>query len=217
MNTSHGPVRVLLVDDHHIFRSGLLRLLHDEADIRVCGEAGDARQALDLLRTQTFDLMLLDINLGGRSGLDLLALLRAEGLRLPVLVLSMYPEQQYALAAIQAGAMGYLSKDARADELMTALRRVAGGQRYLSAAAAPLVQRQLEGHHDGPPHHKLSAREHQIMQMLVRGVSLTEIGSEMLISVKTVSTHRSHILDKLGLTSNAELVLYAVKQGLLGP
>ena len=216
MNTTTGaPIRILLVDDHTIFRSGLKRLFLDEPDVLVTGEASNSADALALLRQHRYSLMLLDINMAGRSGLELLALLRTESLRLPVLVLSMYSEQQYALVAIQAGAMGYLPKDAEPAELLHAIRRVAAGQHYLSAQAAPLVQRQLQGGDERPAHQRLSVRENQIMLMLIKGVSLTDIGVEMLISVKTVSTHRSHILDKLGLGSNAELVLYAVRQGLL--
>jgi DNA-binding NarL/FixJ family response regulator len=210
-----APVRILLVDDHTIFRSGLKRLFGDQADVQVTGEASDSAEALDLLRQHRYDMMLLDINMAGRSGLELLATLRTDGLRLPVLVLSMYPEQQYALVAIQAGAMGYLPKDAEPEELLHAIRRVAAGKQYLSAQAAPLVRRQLRGLDDRPPHQRLSTREHQIMQMMIKGTSLTDIGIEMLISVKTVSTHRTHILNKLGLDNNAALVLYAVRQGLL--
>ncbi|GCL65000.1 response regulator [Pseudaquabacterium pictum] len=208
-------IRLLLVDDHTIFRSGLKRLFQDEPDIAITGEAANAGDALGLLRRQAFDLVLLDISLAGRSGLELLASLRADGLGTPVLVLSMYPEQQYALPAIQAGAMGYLPKDAEPDELLRAIRRVAGGAQYLSAQAAALVRQVLQGDDQRLPHERLSVREHQIMQMLVKGMSLTDIGLEMMISVKTVSTHRGHILDKLGVGSNAELVLYAVRQGLV--
>lgn len=208
-------IRLLLVDDHTIFRSGLKRLFQDEPDITITGEAGNAGDALALMRRQVHDLVLLDISLAGRSGLELLASLRADGLGTPVLVLSMYPEQQYALPAIQAGAMGYLPKDAEPDELLRAIRRVAGGAQYLSAQAAALVRQVLLGDDQRLPHERLSVREHQIMQMLVKGMSLTDIGLEMMISVKTVSTHRGHILEKLGVGSNAELVLYAVRQGLV--
>ena len=208
-------IRILLVDDHTIFRSGLKRLFLDEPDVQVTGEAGNAADALGLLRQQRYELMLLDINMEGPSGLELLGRLRHLKLRPPVLVLSMYPEQQYALVAIRAGAMGYLAKDAEPTELMNAIRRVASGGRYLSAEAAGLVQRQMEGQDERLPHQRLSLREHQIMQMMIKGMSLTDIGVEMLISVKTVSTHRGHLLEKLGLSSNAELVLYAVRQGLL--
>jgi DNA-binding NarL/FixJ family response regulator len=208
-------IDVLLVDDHTIFRSGLKRLFLDEPDLRVADEARNGNEALDKVRGRRFDIVVLDINMEGRSGLEVLAAMRAELPRLPVLMLSMYPEQQYALVAIQAGANGYIAKDAEPDELLRAIRRVAAGGQYLSPQAAPGVQMQLTGRDDRPAHQRLTVREHQIMLMIVKGKSLTEIGEEMLISVKTVSTHRTNILAKLGLGSNAELVLYAVRQGLI--
>jgi DNA-binding NarL/FixJ family response regulator len=208
-------IDVLLADDHTIFRSGIRRLLLDEADMRVAAEARNGSEALQLVRAQRFDLVLLDINMDGRSGLEVLESLRTHAPGLPVLMLSMYPEEQYALVAIQGGAHGYITKDAEAAELVGAIRRVAGGGQYLSPRAASQVKAQLQGQDSRPPHQRLSTREHQIMLMLLKGMSLTDIGEEMMISVKTVSTHRTHILEKLGVSSTAELVLYAVRQGLI--
>ncbi len=208
-------IDVLMVDDHTIFRSGLQRLLLDEADIRVTGEAGNASEALALLRGGRYDLVLLDINMEGRNGLDLLASLRGLQPTLPVLMLSMYAEEQYALLAIQSGANGYIAKDADPAELVQAIRRGAAGGQYLRARAAPLVRERLAGRDERPAHQRLTVREHQIMMMMLKGTSLTEIGEEMLISVKTVSTHRTHILQKLGVASTAELVLYAVRHHLI--
>ena len=208
-------IDVLLVDDHTIFRSGLKRLFLDEPDLRVADEARNGIEAMDKLRCKPFSIVVLDINMEGRSGLEVLASIRADLPRLPVLMLSMYPEQQYALVAIQAGANGYISKDAEPGDLLQAIRRVAAGGQYLSPQAAPGVRMQLDGRDDRPAHQRLTVREHQIMLMIVKGKSLTEIGEEMLISVKTVSTHRTNILAKLGLNSNAELVLYAVRQGII--
>jgi DNA-binding NarL/FixJ family response regulator len=208
-------IDLLIADDHTIFRSGIRRLLLDENDIRVAGEARNGTEALELLKSHRFDLVLLDINMEGRSGLEVLASIRSMEPGLPVLMLSMYPEEQYALVAMQSGANGYVAKDAEPAELVSAIRRVAGGGQYLSARAAPHVQQQLQGRDDRPLHQRLSTREHQIMLMLLKGMSLTDIGEEMMISVKTVSTHRTHILEKLGVTSTAELVLYAVRQGLI--
>jgi len=168
-----------------------------------------------LIKTHRYDLVLLDINMDGRSGLEVLESIRNRSSTLPVLMLSMYPEAQYALVSIQSGANGYVTKDAEPAELVSAIRSVAGGGQYLSARAAPLVQQQLQGRDARPLHQRLSTREHQVMLMLLKGMSLTEIGDEMMISVKTVSTHRTHILEKLGITSTAELVLYAVRQGLI--
>ena len=208
-------IQVLLVDDHTIFRSGLKRLFLDEPDLRIAAEARNGIEALERIRNSQFSIVVLDINLEGRSGLEVLVSMRAEAPRLPVLMLSMYPEQQYALVATQSGANGYVSKDAEPGELLLAIRRVAAGGQYLSKEAAPAVRMQLNGRDARPAHQRLTVREHQIMLMIVKGKSLTEIGEEMLISVKTVSTHRTNILGKLGLAGNAELVLYAVRQGII--
>lgn len=208
-------IRAFVVDDHTIFRSGLKRLLLDEPDIRVTGEARSGAEAIDALRGGGFDLVLLDINLDGRSGLEVLATMRRAFPAMPVLMLSMYPEEQYALVAMRAGASGYLPKDAEPAELTTAIRAVAGGGTYLSMKIAPHIQDQLKGLDDRPPHQRLTVREHQIMLMLLKGISPSDIGEEMMISVKTVSAHRTHILEKLGVSGTAELVLYAVRQGIV--
>lgn len=215
MNESRLMIRALVVDDHTIFRSGLKRLLLDESDIRVTGEARSGAEAIDALRTDPFDVVLLDINLEGRSGLEVLATIRREFAAKPVLMLSMYPEEQYALVAMRAGASGYVAKDAEPAELISAVRAVAKGGTYLSRRVTPHVQDQLKGLDERPPHQRLTVREHQIMLMLLKGVSPTDIGEEMMISVKTVSAHRTHILEKLGVASTAELVLYAVRQGII--
>ena len=208
-------IRAFVVDDHTIFRSGLKRLLLDEPDIRVTGEARSGAEAIDALRGGMFDLVLLDINLDGRSGLEVLATMRRAFPAMPVLMLSMYPEEQYALVAMRAGANGYLPKDVEPAELTTAIRAVAAGGTYLSMKIAPHIQHQLKGLDDRPPHQRLTVREHQIMLMLLKGISPSDIGEEMMISVKTVSAHRAHILEKLGVSGTAELVLYAVRQGIV--
>jgi len=208
-------IRALVVDDHTIFRSGLKRLLLDESDIRVTGEARSGAEAIEALRAEAFDVVLLDINLEGRSGLEVLATIRREFPAKPVLMLSMYPEEQYALVAMRAGASGYVAKDAEPAELISAVRAAAKGGTYLSARVAPHVQDQLKGVDERPPHQRLTVREHQIMLMLLKGVPPADIGEEMMISIKTVSAHRTHILEKLGVASTAELVLYAVRQGII--
>ena len=208
-------IRVLVVDDHTIFRSGVRRLLLDEADVRVTAEARNGSEALDEVRRHACDVVLLDINMEGRSGLEVLASMRALPQCPPVLVLSMYPEEQYALIAVQAGASGYVAKDSEPAELIRAIRHVAAGGHYLSARAAPLVRDRLRGLDERPPHQRLTVREHQIMLMIVKGMSVTDIGEEMMISVKTVSTHRTNLLEKLGVAGTAELVLYAVRHGLV--
>jgi len=208
-------IDVLVVDDHTIFRSGLQRLLLDETDMRVVAEASNGVEALEQIGRRDFGVVLLDINMEGRNGLEVLASIRNASPSLPVLMLSMYPEEQYALVAVRGGANGYVAKDAAPAELIVAIRRVAAGGQYLSARAAPHVLDQLQGRDERPAHQRLTVREHQIMLMMLKGMPLTEIGEEMLISVKTVSTHRTHVLEKLGVASTAELVLYAVRQGLI--
>jgi two-component system, NarL family, invasion response regulator UvrY len=208
-------IRILLVDDHTIFRSGLKRLLSDEADIRVEKEAGNGAEALTLLRQQQFDVIILDINMEGRCGLSVLESIRIDFPKLPVLILSMYPEEQYALEALKAGANGYASKDIDANDLVDAIRQVAAGKRYLTQHAAQLMLMQINNNDDRPAHRKLAAREYEIMLMIVSGMSLTDIGEKIFISVKTVSTYRSRILAKLGVATNAELVRYALRHGII--
>lgn len=208
-------IRILLVDDHTIFRSGLKRLLSDEADISVEKEASNGAEALTILRQQQFDVVILDINMDGRCGLNVLESIRIDFPKLPVLILSMYPEEQYAVEALKAGANGYASKDIDANDLVDAIRQVAAGKRYLTPHAAQLMLMQINNSDDRPAHQKLAAREYEIMLMIVNGMSLTEIGEKIFISVKTVSTYRSRILAKLGLTTNAELVRYALRHGII--
>ena len=211
-------IEVLVVDDHTIFRSGLRRLLADEADMRVVEEAGTAADAMQLLRRRNFGVVMLDINMKGRSGLDMLKALRQEWPALPVLMVSMYPEEQFAKAALEAGANGYVTKDAEPGDLLAAIRSVAQGGKWLSPEFVVRRRRaaaELPGLDDSPPHFRLSARELQILLAIVAGKSLTDIGAELFLSVKTVSTYRGRILDKLGLQSNPELVRYAMQYQLL--
>ncbi|ODU60386.1 MAG: DNA-binding response regulator [Comamonadaceae bacterium SCN 68-20] len=208
-------IKVLVVDDHTIFRTGLRKLLSDETDMRVEDEARDVAEMLAKLRQARFSVVLLDVSMAGRSGLEALPSIRAEFPKLPVLLLSMYPAEQYAVVALRAGASGYLTKDAEARELLHAIREVATGNRYLSSAATQRLLLQPEMGGEQPPHHRLSAREHQIMLLIAQGISLTEIGRRMFISVKTVSSSRTRILRKLGVESNAELVMYAVRHKIV--
>jgi two-component system invasion response regulator UvrY len=208
-------IDLLLVDDHAIFRAGLRRLISDELDIRVKDEASTGNEALEKLRSHHFDVVILDINMAGRSGLDTLAAIRADSGRQPVLMLSMYIEPQYAVMALKADANAYLTKDTVPSELIVAIRRVANGGRYVSPGTAAEVQMRLAREDAPAPHNSLSQREHHIMLKIVRGQSLTEIGVQMSLSVKTVSTYRTRLLEKLGITSNAELVQYAMRKGLV--
>lgn len=203
-------IRILLVDDHTIFRSGLRRLLSDKPEFCVSAEASSSAEALSLVRDQAFEVVVLDINLNGRSGLDVLEGIRRTKPDLPVLIMSMYPEAQFGAATIRAGANGYLSKDTTPEALFSAIRTVAKGQRYPNV---PGVAPDNDGG-ETMPHFRLSARELQILQLIVSGKSLTEIGRMTFISVKTVSTYRSRILEKLNLTSNAQLIDYAIRNGV---
>jgi two-component system, NarL family, invasion response regulator UvrY len=207
-------IEVLLVDDHAIFRSGLMRLIADESDMRATGEAASGQEALDLLQAGIYSVILLDINMAGRSGLDTLQRIRARWPAQPVLMLSMYPEDQYAKMALDAGANGYLSKDCDARELVRAIRIAAGGGCYLSPAAAGSMFAKLRKDGDQPPHYKLTPRELEIFQLIVQGVSLTDIGKRLFLSVKTVSTYRTRLLEKLGVENNADLLRYALRHGL---
>ena len=206
-------IELLVVDDHTIFRSGIRRLLSDETDIRVTGEAADSAEALAAIRSTHFDVVLMDIHLGARNGLETLISVRAEKPRLPVIVLTMYTEAQYARRALQSGANAYLSKDVGCEELLRAIRHVAGGGIYVTPGFSVVPPAGSEA--SAPPHARLSPREMQVMLKIARGVPLTEIGVQMCVSVKTIGTHRHRILEKLGIASNAELVQYAIQHGLL--
>lgn len=208
-------IDLLVVDDHTIFRAGIARLMSDQPDLRVTGEAADGPSALELVRTRRYGVVLMDINMGARNGLETLAAVRAIAPHLPVIVLSMYAEAQYARLALKARANAYLSKDVSPDELIAAIRHVAHGGIYVTPAFAWAA---LNGSPPGDaaaPHENLAPKEMEVMLKIARGVSLTEIGLQMCVSVKTIGSKRARILEKLGVGSNAELVQYAVRHGLL--
>lgn len=204
-------IEILMVDDHAIFRSGLRRLLADEIDMRIVAEAGNGHAAIEHLRCRTFNLVLLDVNLGCRSGLETMRRIRAEWPRLPVIMLSMYPEEQYAPLAFELGANGYLSKDRDAEQLVATIRGAASGGCYLP----PGMRRSAFGMDGNTPLHRhLTEREWEILRLIIQGISLTEIGTRLCLSVKTISTYRTRLLTKLNLASNAELVRYCLEQGI---
>lgn len=203
-------INLLIVDDHTIFRAGIARLVADESDLHVAAEAADGTEAIALARQQVFDLVLLDINMGARNGFDTLTALRAERPRLPVIMLSMYAESQYARLALRSGANAYLSKDVDTEELLRAIRRVAAGHVYMPMGVSLNTSTDL-----APSHESLSPREMQVMQMITRGTPLTDIGEQLCLSVKTIGSHRTRILGKLGLQSNAEMVQYAMRHGFV--
>jgi len=209
-------IHILVVDDHTIFRAGIARLVSDEPDLLVTGEAADGATALTMMREQRYDVVLLDINMGPRSGLETLAVIRAEWPRLPVIMLSMYVETQYARLALKSRANAYLSKDVGTNELLRAIRHVAQGGVYVTPTFASQARvREADSRCCGPLHESLSPREMQVMLKIARGVPLTAIGVQLCVSVKTIGTHRSRILEKLEVSSNAELIQYAVRHALV--
>lgn len=208
------PIKVLLVDDHAVVRNGVRLILSAAQDIEVTGEAENAEAAMRLVRQQAFDVALLDIALPGVSGLDLLRRLRAAQPALAVLMLSMYAEEAYAVRALKLGAAGYLTKSHSGDAMIAAVRKVAAGGKYISTAVADKLADNLGGGQMAP-HEALSDRELEVLNLLVSGQSLVKIGDVLHLSPKTVSTHRTHILEKMGMSSNAELVRYMLENGLL--
>jgi DNA-binding NarL/FixJ family response regulator len=203
-------IRVLIADDHKIVRDGLKGILAATADIEVAAEAAGGDEALALVRANDYDVALIDMSMPGLSGIDLVKRLRAEKPKLRLLVLSMHGEHQYAARALKAGAAGYLTKDSASEQLLGAIRKVAAGGVHISeAAAASLVSQQKASHE------ALSDREFEVMRLLVEGLGPTEIGERLHLSVKTVSTHKTRILEKLNLGSTAELVRYAMEHKLL--
>lgn len=208
-------IRLLLVDDHIIFREGVKQVLLDTPDVRVVAEAISGREALRFIEDEQLDAVVMDINMPDGSGLETLRQIRDLAPKLPVLILSMYPEDQYAIRVLQAGGSGYLSKDAAPDNLVHAIRKVSSGGRYVSQAVAERLAARVVGGHEGQPHDNLSEREFQVFRLLAAGHPASEIADELALSVKTVSTYRSRVLMKMGFKTNAELTRYAISHGLV--
>jgi DNA-binding NarL/FixJ family response regulator len=208
-------IRFLIVDDHAIVRRGLRELLSDEFRGAAFGEASDARQALEQLRENKWDVALLDIALPGKSGLDLLKELKAEWPELPVLVLSAHPEDQFAVRVLKAGAGGYMTKESAPEELAKAIRKILAGGRYVSPALAEKLALRVTKDLTRTPHETLSDREYEVMSRIASGRTVTEIAEELSLSPKTISTYRARVLEKLGVKNSAEIVLYAIQNGLV--
>jgi len=208
-------IRILVVDDHAIVREGLKQILSDVKDMAVLAEAANGREALESIRRQDFDVILMDISMPGRSGLEILKDIRNEQPKLPVLILSMHPEEQYAVRSLRAGAAGYLNKSSAPGELIGAIRKVSAGRKYVSPSVAEKLALELGTDTSKLPHEFLSDREYQIMMMLASGKSVSEIAQELCLSVKTISTYRSRVMAKMNMKKNAELTLYAVQNHLL--
>jgi two-component system, NarL family, invasion response regulator UvrY len=208
-------IRVFVVDDHVIVRQGLRRILEEADDIDVIGEASNGVEALKKSHTLKWDVMLLDISMPEKGGDDTLKQVLEEKRDAKVLILSMYAEDQYAVRLMKAGASGYLTKDVAAEQLVGAIRRVHGGKKYFSPTLAELLLREISSDHAKPLHATLSDREYQVLKLIGSGKKVSEIAAHLSLSVKTISTYRAHILDKMKLKNNAELTIYVIQHGLL--
>lgn len=209
-------IDVILCDDHALIRRGIRDTLSDAADIRVVGEAGDYGELRTLMRGTRADVLVLDINLPGRSGLDALHALKDEGNEIRVLIVSMYPEDQYAIRALRAGAAGYVNKGGDPQLIVQAVRTVAQGRKYVTPEIAQMLVESLTTPVIENPHERLSDRELQTLVMIASGKRLADIANELMLSPKTVSVYRARVLEKLGLTNNSEMTVYAIRHGLVG-
>lgn len=207
-------MKILIVDDHAVILQGLKRILGDEFAGATFGEARHFQQAIDLLRQERWNVVILDIDLPGRSGLDVLRQIKAERLSSSVIVFSMYPEEQFAVRALKAGASGYVAKNCASEQLVEAIRKVSAGRRYVSAALAERLAADLGQERLRVPHEILSDREFEVMRMMAAGKGTTAIAELLSLSVKTVSTYRTRILEKLQFETTSQLIRYAIEQGL---
>ncbi len=208
-------IRVVIVDDHAIVRSGLRQFLAEHVDLRVTGEANNGRDALELARGGEVDVMLMDISMPDQSGIDALAAIKARFPDVAVLILSGFPEAHYATTLLRQGASGYLNKECEPEEIVNAIRTVARGRRYISPAVAEMLADNAVGGGDKPAHEALSERELQVFLRLAKGETIGHMAESMFLSVKTVSTYRTRVLEKLKLASNSDLTYYALKNGLI--
>lgn len=208
-------IQVLVADDHPLLRSGLRHVLEQEPDFGKPGEAGDSEQVLEKLEERSWDVLVLDIAMPGRNGLETLSEIRKRRPGLPVLILSMHSEEQYAIRAIKAGASGYLTKNNAATELVRAIRRILSGKKYVSPALAEVLAHLIESGEQRPPHEALSDREYHLVCAIASGKSVSQIAEETSLSVKTVSTYRARALEKMNMRTNAELTRYAIRNGLV--
>ena len=208
-------IRVLLADDHAIIRDGVKQILADTDDLIVAGEAANGAALLKLVAEQQWDALVLDISMPGKNGLELVKLIRQDKPRLPILIFSMHQEEQYALRALHAGASGYLTKESDGEVLIAAIRKVAGGGVHVSEKVAEMLARERMPTISDLPYARLSDREFQIFEKIIAGARLTDIAAELNLSIKTVSTHKSRILQKMNMASDTELVRYAIGKGLL--
>jgi DNA-binding NarL/FixJ family response regulator len=208
-------IKIAIVDDHALVRSGLRGFFTDQPDIEVVAEASDGAQALDLVRQHQLDVLILDISMPKQSGMDVLARIQAHAPDLGILILSGYPEEHYAVSLLRRGVSGYLNKQCDPEDIVAAVRRIAGGNRYITPEVAEMLAGQLHRTDNAPAHEQLSARELQVLLRLAQGETVGDIAQSLCLSAKTVSTYRTRILEKMGLASNSDLTYYALKNGLL--
>ncbi len=223
-NTSRPPIanganrlmaKILIADDHAVLRKGLKQLLYENRSTYEIGEAGTGSETLDILRLAKWDLLILDINMPDRSGIDILRQVHASHPQTRVLILSGFPEKQYAVNVLRAGASGYLNKEMAPEELLVAVKTVLSGKRYVSATLAELLVTELDHDSDKPAHTQLSEREFQIFCKLAKGCTVSEMAAELCLSVKTISTYRSRVMEKMGFSSNADITSYALRNNII--
>lgn len=208
-------IKILIADDHPIVRKGLKEIIEETPGMKVVDEASNGQEVLEKIFKKDINVVLLDISMPGRSGLDILRDIKRQKPKLVVLVLSMHPEEQYAVQALKEGASGYLTKESAPDELLTALRKVSSGGKYVSSSLAEKLAYALEKDGEKPPHETLSVREYEVMCMIASGKTVNEIARELFLSPKTISTYRARILEKMRTKNNAQLVRYAIKNRLV--
>lgn len=208
-------IKVLVADDHPLLRNGLQQVLAHEPDITIAGEAGDCEQVLTMIAEASWDLLILDLTMPGKGGIDILRDIRKLRPDLPVLVLTMHPEEQFAVRAIRAGASGYLTKTNVVGEVVTAVRKILTGKKYVSANLAEMLANALDSDSTRSPHETLSDREFQVMCKIASGRTVSQIAIELTLSVKTVSTYRARVLEKMHMGNNAELTRYAIQHSLV--
>ncbi len=208
-------IRILVADDHAVVREGIKQILTGQEDMIVEDEAATGQEVLCKMAEKTYDLVLLDISMPGRSGMEILEEIKVMRPKLPVLILSMHPEEQYAVRMLRAGAAGYLTKGSAPQELISAIQKVSAGGKYVTGSLAEKLAFELDARAEKPRHQRLSDREYQVMLMLASGQSVSEVAEELCLSAKTISTYRIRILQKMDMKKNAELTLYAVKNNLI--
>lgn len=208
-------MKIILVDDHELIREGLKKVIAKESDIKVVGEASDADGMFELLNNNEIDIIVLDITLPGRSGLDLIDEIKTQWPKCKILILSMHPEDRFAVRALKAGASGYLTKGTASKSLIEALRKIEDGRKYISPSLAEHLALELDTDHDKPLHERLSNREFEVMRLIAEGKAVSEIAEMLYISVNTVTSYRSRIMEKMKMKSNAEIIRYALEQKLI--